>query len=107
MAVIVLDKMCDLDEMVSKCGRKLLVVTFSSKNCGPCRPVPACLEAISEEMPDVQFVKIEVGKDDEFTKRFNIKGVPAFYYFRNGSEVYHFEGGNLSHFRKMVEELRF
>ncbi|XP_073447153.1 thioredoxin-like [Aquarana catesbeiana] len=107
MAVMVLDKMCELDEILSKSGRKLVVVTFSSQNCGPCRPVPACLEAISEEMPDVLFIKIEVGKDDEYTKRFKIKGVPAFFYFKNGCEEYHFEGGNLGHFRKMVDELRF
>ncbi|XP_040216492.1 thioredoxin-like [Rana temporaria] len=107
MAVVVLDNMQALDEAISKSGRKLVVVTFSSQNCGPCRPVPACLEAISEEMPDVVFVKIEVGKDDEYTKRFCIKGVPAFFYFKNGQKVYNFEGGNLGHFRQKVDQLRF
>ncbi|CAI9594178.1 unnamed protein product [Staurois parvus] len=33
--------------------------------------------------------------------------VPTFYYFRNGTELYHFSGGNLSHFRQKVDELRF
>ncbi|KAM5192963.1 thioredoxin-like [Mantella aurantiaca] len=97
----------ELDAELRKAGQKLVVVTFSSQNCGPCRPVPACLEALCEEMPDVLFIKIEVGKCDEFTKQFSINGVPAFFFFRNGIKIYSFEGGNLGFFRKMVDELRF
>ncbi|PIO33015.1 hypothetical protein AB205_0167680 [Aquarana catesbeiana] len=58
-------------------------------------------------MPDVLFIKIEVGKDDEYTKRFKIKGVPAFFYFKNGCEVGSIAVTILNHIKlKDVQQLR-
>ncbi|XP_072260533.1 thioredoxin-2-like isoform X2 [Pyxicephalus adspersus] len=106
MAVTHVKDMEELNRHIKCPGNHLLVVTFSSPNCGPCRPVPGCLAALCEEMPDIKFVKVDVGKNDEFTKHFKLKGVPAFFFFRNG-DCYQFEGGNMGFFRKTVEEWRF
>ncbi|XP_072260534.1 thioredoxin-like isoform X3 [Pyxicephalus adspersus] len=85
MAVTHVKDMEELNRHIKCPGNHLLVVTFSSPNCGPCRPVPGCLAALCEEMPDIKFVKVDVGKNDK----------------------YQFEGGNMGFFRKTVEEWRF
>ncbi|XP_068090448.1 thioredoxin-like [Hyperolius riggenbachi] len=107
MSLILLKSKCDLDRELERSGRKLAVVCFSSQNCGPCRSVPTRMEALAGDMPDVHFMKIEVGSNDPLSKIYDIKGVPAFIYFRNGKVIYKFEGGNLDYFEKMVHNLRF
>ncbi|XP_075681767.1 thioredoxin-like [Rhinoderma darwinii] len=90
-----------------KSGRKLIVVAFTSGNCGPCRLTTPLLESMSNEMPDIAFVKIDVRKSDEFVERYEILGVPAFHFYRNMNLVYKFQGGNVDFLKCKVEELRF
>ncbi|KAM4050124.1 thioredoxin-like [Anomaloglossus baeobatrachus] len=97
----------ELQELLRNSGRKLVVVAFSSGSCGPCRLTTPCLEALSCEMPDVVFVKVDVRKSDEFVERYEISGVPAFCFFRMMNQVYKFQGGNVDFLCSKVHELRF
>ncbi|XP_073508152.1 thioredoxin-like [Phyllobates terribilis] len=107
MVLLEVQEECELQEILRTSGRKLVVVAFSSGNCGPCRLTTPCLESMSSEMPDIAFVKIDVRKSDEFVDRYEISGVPAFCFFRNMQQVYKFQGGNVDYLRKIVYDLRF
>ncbi|KAG8595256.1 hypothetical protein GDO81_001469 [Engystomops pustulosus] len=85
MPVIQLSDEEELCEAVKNAGRKLVVLAFSSGNCGPCKLTNPRLEAMSIQMPDILFFKIDVNKAD----------------------VYQFQGGNPDYLCRTVEELRF
>ncbi|XP_029471190.1 thioredoxin-like isoform X4 [Rhinatrema bivittatum] len=65
----------ELDSLLRRAGNSLSVLYFSSPRCGPCRYMTPYFE-------------------DDFVAKFNVTGLPAFYYFRNGEEVDCFAGGN-------------
>ncbi|XP_071982637.1 thioredoxin-like [Engystomops pustulosus] len=107
MPVIQLSDEEELCEAVKNAGRKLVVLAFSSGNCGPCKLTNPRLEAMSIQMPDILFFKIDVNKADEVVEKYQIKGVPTFHFYRNGKLVYQFQGGNPDYLCRTVEELRF
>ncbi|KAG9486630.1 thioredoxin-like [Eleutherodactylus coqui] len=97
----------ELQEALRTSGHKLVVISFSSGNCGPCRLTTPCVEAMSQEMPDVLFIKVDVRKADEFVEKYEILGVPTFCFFRKNRLMYRFHGGNTDFLRSKVGELRF
>ncbi|XP_063776803.1 thioredoxin-like [Pseudophryne corroboree] len=107
MALQEINDLHEFEGALKAAGRKLIVVCFTSGNCGPCRITSPVMEQMSKEMPDVQFMKVDVQKDDEFVEHFKISGVPAFLFYKNYQVVYNFQGGNMNHLKQMVEELRF
>lgn len=87
MSMIEIQEEDELQEVLRKAGSKLVVVAFTSGNCGPCRVTTPHLESLSTQMPDIVFIKIDVRKADEFVERYQITGVPAFYFFRKREMV--------------------
>ncbi|XP_029471173.1 thioredoxin-like isoform X2 [Rhinatrema bivittatum] len=85
----------ELDSLLRRAGNSLSVLYFSSPRCGPCRYMTPYFEELCAEHCDVQFLKVDVtDSEDDFVAKFNVTGLPAFYYFRNGEEVDCFAGGN-------------
>ncbi|XP_044127324.1 thioredoxin-like [Bufo gargarizans] len=97
----------ELEKVLKQSGRKLVVVCFSSDHCGPCKTTTPRIELMSQQMPDVVFVFVNVNKADEFVERYEIVGVPTFCFFRNMCQLYRFQGGNADFLCSKVEELRF
>lgn len=44
-------------------------------------------EQLSEEMPDVKFVKVDTDVHEEVVEKFNLQGLPLFGLFVNGKMV--------------------
>ncbi|XP_056375438.1 thioredoxin-like isoform X2 [Hyla sarda] len=107
MSMIEISDEHELEELLRRSGCKLVVVGFTSGNCGPCRITTPHLEKLCAQMPDINFVKIDVRKADVFVEKFEITGVPAFCFFRNMQMVYKFQGGNIDFLDSKVNELRF
>lgn len=79
----------EFNEVISK-GKVL--VDFSATWCGPCRMLAPVLEELSEEMPDVEFVKVDVDEDGALAQRFGIMAVPTMILFENGEAVKQLQG---------------
>ena len=64
---------------------KKILADFSASWCGPCRILEPTLEKISNEMTDIEVVKIDVDEQSEFISEYGIRGVPTVIIF-NGEE---------------------
>lgn len=75
----------------SMLGGGITLVDFWASWCGPCRMFGPIFETVSDEIPDVKFVKFEI---DETNRR-----TPAKYGIRSIPSVLAFKGGELTEAR--------
>jgi len=67
---------------------KTTVIKFQADFCQPCHTLTPIVEKISEEMPDLHFVSMEIDKDAVNTATsFNIRSIPQLYIMRNGQVI--------------------
>ena len=72
--------------------KEKLVVDFFADWCGPCKMLGPVLEKVSEEYPDVEFVKVNVDDEMELAGEFGIMSIPAVFLFKKGEIVDKFLG---------------
>ncbi len=74
-------------------GQKgLVVVDFYADWCGPCRMTSPILEALSQEMKDVKFVKIDVDSNPDLAAQYSVFSIPTFLIVKDGKVVSQFSG---------------
>jgi len=97
----------EFDAVNAAAGDKLVAVQISTKTCGPCKVVYPHFAGLSEELPDVSFVKI-MGDHDADTralmKEWGVRVVPLFMLFRNGEKVTEWSGAKPDVLRENVLE---
>lgn len=73
---------------VSMIGNGITLVDFWATWCGPCRMFGPIFEQVSNQIPDVKFVKFEI---DETNRRmpaqYGIRSIPSVLAFKNGELV--------------------
>ena len=69
------------DEVLASEGR--VVVDFWAEWCGPCHQVAPVLDRIAEEY-SLKLVKIDIDKERELARRFNVSSIPTMMLFENG-----------------------
>ncbi len=57
---------------------KSVVIDFYADWCAPCKVAGPIIEKMSEEMPEVDFIAVDITKSTELAEVFNIKAIPAF-----------------------------
>ncbi len=66
----------------------ITLVDFWAPWCGPCRMFGPIFESVSQEMPDVNFVKFEIDDTNRTTPtKFGIRSIPSILAFRDGELV--------------------
>ena len=81
-----------------------VLVDFYATWCGPCRMLAPVLEELSEEISDVQIIKVDVDELPELARRFGIMSIPTIFYFKEGEiakKVIGFQDKNS--LKKMIE----
>jgi thioredoxin 1 len=66
---------------------KKIIVDFSASWCGPCKMLLPTLEKISDEMTDVEVVKIDVDEQSEFISEYGIRGVPTVIIYNGEQQI--------------------
>lgn len=65
-----------------------VMVDFFSPTCGPCRTMLPIVDAMAREYNEKFIIaKLDTSKDQQIAAFFNIRGVPTFMFFKNGSLI--------------------
>ncbi|WP_339022945.1 thioredoxin [Spiroplasma endosymbiont of Crioceris asparagi] len=79
-----------------------VVVDFYADWCGPCKMMAPFFEKVSEEFPEINFIKVNVDVAREISDKYSIMSIPTTIVFVNG-EVYKKHTGFLN--KEGLEEL--
>ena len=63
-------------------GNDVVVIDFWAPWCGPCRGFAPVFEQVSEENPDVKFVKVNTDEEQALAGHFGIRSIPTLMIFR-------------------------
>ncbi|KAG0556753.1 hypothetical protein KC19_11G077000 [Ceratodon purpureus] len=87
--------------------KKLAVVYYTAKWCGPCRHISPVVTALSQEFADVKFLKVDLD-EPELQKTIEMAGiaaVPTFQFHLDGKMVSGFSGADSKKLKDTVQEL--
>ena len=57
-------------------AKELVVIDFYADWCGPCRLLAPVMAELEKEYDDVKFCKVDVDKDPDLARMFNIQSIP-------------------------------
>ena len=68
-----------------KTGRVL--VDFYADWCGPCRMLSKQLEQYEAEVTDVKVVKVNIEEEQEMSRAYGVRSIPAIFYMEDGNVI--------------------
>ena len=70
-----------------KTSDKPVLLDFYADWCGPCRMVAPVVEQIAEENPQYLIGKINVDKEPELARKFNVLSIPTLVVLKDGNII--------------------
>ncbi len=88
-------------------NEKLSVVDFWAPWCMPCQMLKPVMDELAKEKEDkADIFKMNVDECPETSEKYNIKGIPAVLFFKNGEVVKEISGMQSKEvYEKAIEEL--
>lgn len=70
----------------------LVLIDFGAKWCPPCIKMNPILDSLQKKIPSLKLVKIDLDKDVEICKAYNITELPVFHFYKKGVLVKEVKG---------------
>jgi len=81
-----------------------VVVDFYAPWCGPCKAIGPFMESLAEKFKGkARFLKINVDDHKQMANKFDVRGIPRIFLFKNGEPEDNVLGGYEGKIRQMVE----
>eukprot|EP01010_Urceolus_cornutus_P002232 NODE_2847_length_459_cov_119.529268_g2251_i0.p1 GENE.NODE_2847_length_459_cov_119.529268_g2251_i0~~NODE_2847_length_459_cov_119.529268_g2251_i0.p1 ORF type:complete len:109 (-),score=39.90 NODE_2847_length_459_cov_119.529268_g2251_i0:63-389(-) len=84
-------------------GDKLVICDFTASWCGPCRRIAPQYEALAAEKTDLVFLKVDVDEAADVAQQEEIRAMPTFVFYKNGSRVAETTGANIDNVKEKIE----
>lgn len=82
--------MQDFNQKVKDAGKKLVVIDFFSKSCGPCDYIAPYMEGFAQKYESkIVVLRVDVDGIKELAKRYKVKALPKTVYLKNGGQIAH------------------
>ena len=94
--VKVVTSMDEFETQLQEAGNKLVVVDFYANWCPPCKRIAPVFEQLSNENPEVVFLKVDVDKCPAIARKYKISAMPTFKFFKHSTLYNTIVGGNTS-----------
>ena len=83
-----------------------VVIDFFATWCGPCKMMAPVMDKLSSSIKEVKFGAVDIDKDGALAQKFQVRGVPTFLFFEDGSKVgVHVGGLSYEEFEKKIKEI--
>ncbi|OQS04154.1 thioredoxin [Thraustotheca clavata] len=83
---------------------RLVAIDFSAIWCPPCQYIKPIFHDFSDELPQVDFIEIDVDESDEVAAAVGIRAMPTFQFYRNGKKVDEMTGANLAGLKQLLKQ---
>jgi len=64
-----------------------VVVDFWAEWCGPCKMIAPHLEEISQEVPGVKIVKLNIDENQDTAIKYGVRSIPTLIMFKGGEPI--------------------
>ena len=82
------------DEFQNEINKPITLVDFFANWCGPCKMLAPILEELSNEHPEINFVKVDTDESESIAMQYGIMSIPTFYLFKDGELLRKTVGGH-------------
>jgi thioredoxin 1 len=87
-------------------NNQLVVIDFTATWCGPCRMIAPIFQELSEAMPDVVFVKVDVDDNPDTAAKYSVSAMPTFVFIQKGKVVDRLMGANPARLQELIDEYK-
>ena len=83
----IINDMGSFNEMIN--GNTPVLVDFYADWCGPCKMMAPIMQQVSREMEGkVKVIKVDVDKNEEVARKYQIRSIPTMILFKNGKVLW-------------------
>jgi thioredoxin 1 len=91
----------EYDEAIEFSKNNLVVIDFFASWCGPCKRMIPLIEGLAQEIPEVQFVGIDVDDADSWIIG-DVGFLPTFHIFKNMVKVAELNAADIHELKRLI-----
>ena len=84
----------------------LVVVDFFTQWCGPCKMIAPVIEQFSRKYPEVNFIKVDIERNEDIAAPRRISSIPTFHFVVNGRVVDEMKGANPMQLEQKINQYK-
>lgn len=96
----------DVESILLRAGseQQLVVIDFTATWCGPCKMIAPLFRELSDAMPNVVFVKVDVDDNPDTAAKYSVSAMPTFVFIKGGTVVDRLMGANPARLQELIDQ---